>query len=261
MQHLEKFCFLGLIIIFSVLIVHATKTEVNVDVVNNIPYIDYTISFDSNFSIFLPDFTKKIYAKSLPEDINYRIIKSYLYVDTNKPGIIVLKYQATPFLEDVKSYKKTLNFDLLGKSKIELIVDENIIQTTDGYTKDENTLVWNTDQNHFILYVVLPKNPFDYRVILIIIASIVVILMLLYPLFKKRFFKQNKIKNIYLNNTQKEILNILKHKEGINQQKLSDLLKIKKSNMSKILNKMERNELIERKKVGKINKLFLTKKK
>jgi uncharacterized membrane protein len=249
------------------------QDNISIDVIDSLPYIDYTISFDSNFSINLPDFSELIYAKALPNDINFVIKDSKLNVFSNKKGTIVLKYQGTKFLQGVKSYEKTLAFDLINNTKIKLTSDTNIINLKpDANLNEDNYYSWETNSKDFVLYIVLYKNPFSWNVIAIIIVCILIVVYLLFLKKIKAFFTATKEKiktkannkndkeNLFLDNKQKSILDLVKKSKAITQQEIADTLNIKKSHMSKILNKMERNNLIERKKVGKVNKIILAEK-
>jgi|GEM_PF-3323334 len=272
------FAILSVVFVLLFCNIYANQTDIKVDIVDNVPYIDYTISFDSNFSISLPDFSDLIYVKTLPSDIKYEIKDSKLNILDNKSGTIVLKYQGTEFLSGIKSYEKTLAFDLIGKTNITLISDANIVQLSPEPIIDNEYYNWNTNEKNFILYIVLYKNPFSWRVIIIIIVCFAIILGLTLPKYiiskrkknkgqkdihntKENEDKDDEKENLFLDDQQKSILDLVKKSKAITQQAIADTLNIKKSHMSKILNKMERNNLIERKRVGKVNKIILAEKK
>jgi uncharacterized membrane protein len=276
----QRVLIFGLIFSLFLISVNALPlTDIKVDLVDNTPYIDYTIIFDSNFTIDLPDFDDLIYAKILPNDIHYEIKNGKLIIIDNKKGTIVFKYQGTPFLSTVNSYEKTLAFDLIGSTNIQLTSDTNIeTLKPEPIIEDSEYYNWQTSEKSFVLYIVLHKNPFDWRVISIIIICLVIIGFLILPKYIIKYFpkKENKNKEImenkkeenieeretlFLDDNQKGILALLKREKATTQQSIADTLNIKKSHMSKILNKMERNNLIERKKVGKVNKIILAEKK
>jgi len=100
--------FLWLILIAVISFVGAQETKIKIEVIDFLPYLDYSIVFDSNFSITLPDFEELIYIKILPEDINFTMKDSTIFVDANKKGYLILKYRGTKFLEGTKTFEKHL---------------------------------------------------------------------------------------------------------------------------------------------------------
>lgn len=274
----QKIFVFGLIFSIFLISVNALpQTDIKVDLVDNVPYIDYTISFDSNFTINLPDFSELIYVKTLPNDIKYEIKDNKLIILDNKKGIIVFKYHGTNFLESIKSYEKTLAFDLINNTNIQLTSDVNVETLKPEPQIDNEYYNWSTNEKTFVLYIVLHKNPFSWNIIIIVLICLIIIGFLVLPKYLPNYFHKNKNKKIvenkkedletqdkttlFLDDNQKNILLLLKKDKTITQQSIADTLNIKKSHMSKILNKMERNNLIERKKVGKVNKIILTEKK
>ncbi|PIU22594.1 MAG: hypothetical protein COT14_00355 [Candidatus Diapherotrites archaeon CG08_land_8_20_14_0_20_30_16] len=252
--------FCCLILIFFLSNLSCQGTEINIDVVDNAPYIDFTLKFDSNFTTTLPDFESIIYIKVLPKDINYVLNSSKVVVNANEKGILILKYKGTEFLEGAKTLEKTFNFDLLPPTTITLNADKKIFELNPEYTVDENSYVWQTNEKNFLVHIALEKEGVDFKYWIIILICIIIVLVLILPKIIKNYKREEK-QNLYLDSTQKNILDFVKKKKSITQQEIANSLQIKKSNMSKILNKMERNSLIERKKVGKVNKVVLAEKK
>jgi predicted XRE-type DNA-binding protein len=246
----------GLFFIFLVLTLPLifSNNEISIDIHNYTPYIDYTIYYDSNFEMYLPNFEELIYIKGLP-DLNYQIIDSKLYVYSNK-GTLILKYKGSKFLETKNTLEKTLDFDILNKTQISVRSDIKILKLNSGYFLNKDKYIYNTTED-FILYIVYENKDKYFNLIFGFIITILLIIIFLsaYFYYKKN---QNKSKNNlnFLDNTQKSILNLIKNK-NLTQQEIANVLNIKKSHLSKILNKLERQDLIERKKVGKVNKIVL----
>lgn len=236
--------------------------QINVDIIDNVPYIDYTLNFDTNFSIELPDYSELIYSKTLPIDVNYTIKDNILRVNNfdNKKGIIILKYKGTEFLNSIKTNDKALNFELINETQINFTSDSNIYNINKNYILENNTYSWISENKEFILYVQLEKSETNLKLIFIILASIIIIAIIIYPIALKKIKEKKHDTNLFLNDNQKQILHLVK-KNALTQQEIANTLNLKKSHMSKILNKMERNNLIERKRVGKVNKIILAEKK
>jgi len=252
MRKVQLFLIFLLLIGFS----FATTSKINVDVIDDIPYIDYTLYANNSFKISLPDYSSLIYIKTLPEDMNYKIKEGILSSDYNQNSIIILKYKGSPFLENGNYKEKTLYFDLLNETQIVLNSEEEIIKTSPNYIFDENTYIWDINEKNFLLYIVKKKEQTG-NIVLFIIGLIVLIGIISTMYFKKGNIKEKENNKIILDNTQKSIIELIKKRKNINQQTISDELNIKKSHLSKILNKMERNDLIERKKVGKVNRIVI----
>lgn len=233
-----------------------SDNEIFIDIHNYTPYIDYTIYYDSNFEMYLPDFKELVYIKGLP-DLNYKLIDSKLYIYSNK-GTLILKYKGSRFLETENTLEKTLDFDILNPTKIQIKSDNKIFKINSEYYLDKEKYIYNTNED-FILYIIYENKEKYFNLIFGFVILIVLILIILstYFYYKKYQIKKNNKLN-FLDNTQKNILKIIKNK-NLTQQEIANSLSIKKSHLSKILNKLERQDLIERKKVGKVNKIILKK--
>jgi uncharacterized membrane protein len=235
------------------------KSEINIDILDNRSYIDYTLPFNSGFSLELPDFDSLIYSKILPSDINYSINGSLLTVNSTIPGTIILKYKGTPFLDNKSFYDKTLDFHILQKTEINITSDENISKIN---TLEINDNSYSTETNEDItLHILINKDPFRLGNIVLIIVCFVIIIFIALPIILSKLKSKTKKEKLYLDNNQEKIYTLIQKHKGITQQQIANTLNIKKSHMSKILNKMERNNIIERKKVGKVNKIVLAEKK
>jgi len=234
------------------------KTKINIDILENRPYIDYTLPFNSGFVIDLPDFANLIYLKILPNDTNYVFNAGKLIVNSNTSGVLVLKYEGHDFLDNHSFYDKTLDFNIFEETKINIQCDKNITKIN---TLEINSTNFSLDVNEpTTLHILIKKDPFRWQNITIILFCVVLIIAILLPVLIKRLSKKKKDK-LYLDSNQQKVYDLVKTKKGITQQTIADTLNIRKSHMSKILNKMERNSLIERKKVGKVNKIILAERK
>lgn len=254
MNNNVKYLFLIFFILNSPIIF--ADNEIFIDIHNYTPYIDYTIYYDSNFEMYLPDFKELIYIKGLP-DLNYKIIASKLYIYSNK-GTLILKYKGTKFLEASNTLEKTLDFDILNNTKIQIKSDKEILKINSGYSLDNKKYIYSTNKD-FILYIVYENKEKYFNIFLgfVILLVFIIIVLSAYFYYKKYQIKKNNTLD-FLDNTQKNILKLIKNKT-LTQQEIANSLNIKKSHLSKILNKLERQNLIERKKVGKINKIILKK--
>jgi len=235
------------------------KSEINIDILENKAYIDYTLPFSSSFEMNLPDFDKLIYIKFLPSDINYLLNDNKLRVNTSMPGVLVLKYQSTSFLDNKGFYDKTLDFDISQTTTININSDKNISMIN---TLELNNNAYSLEVNEdTTLHILIDKDPFSWQNIAIIIFCFVLIIIIALSLIRNKLKNKEKKEELYLDDNQQKVYDLVKTKKGITQQVIADTLNIRKSHMSKILNKMERNSLIERKKVGKVNKIILAEKK
>lgn len=225
---------LFIFLLFNLPLIFANN-EIFVDVHNFTPYIDYTIYYNSNFEMYLPNFQELIYIKGLP-DLNYKINDSKLYVYSNK-GTLILKYKGTKFLENKNTLEKTLDFEILDETKISIKSDIKVLKINSDYSIDNDKYIYNTKEN-FILYLVYENKTKYLNFLFGLIISIVLLIIILgiYFYYKKQNIAKNK---------------------NLTQQEIANLLNLKKSHLSKILNKLERQDLIERKRVGKVNKIIL----
>ncbi len=246
MNYIQKALFLGVFLLILPII--SANNEIYVDIHQDIPYIDYTIYYDSNFEMYLPDFQELIYIKGLPE-LNYDIIDSKLYVYSAK-GTLVLKYKGNEFLENKNTLEKTLDFDILNNTVIIVKSDKEFLKINSDYNKDNDKHVYETNED-FVLYLVYENVSKYFNLVLGFVISIILIIIIfsIYFYYKKANQKNN---TRFLDINQNNILNLVKN-NSLTQQEVANKLNIKKSHMSKILNKMERQDLIERKKIGKIN--------
>jgi len=250
-----------LIIITALILFLSTiqcEATINIDIIENTPYIDYTIPFNSGFEMNLPDYDNLVYLKFLPNDINYEIEKSKLIVYDNKHGTLILKYKSTSFNDNKSFYDKTFDFDIFQETEINIQCDKNITKIN---TLEINNTNYSFETNSPVtVHIQIEKEPFSWQNTAIIIICIILIIVIALPIILKQY-KRNRKDKLYLDTNQEKIYNIIKKQKGITQQEIANTLDIKKSHMSKILNKMERNDLIERKKVGKVNKIILEEKK
>ncbi len=257
------FRYFGLFLIFSLFlgsIWGLQTTEIHLDVLDSTPYFDYLVQFDKGFSLNLPDFESPIYVKIIPTDINFQLSEGKIEVLGNQPGTLILKYKGLDFLEGKTSYEKTLDFRLLGSSKITLTSDTNILKTNPEPDSTNNAYYWKTDKESLLLYVVLKKTQSITVAVIVIVVSIAIIVFLLFTYFRRKKTQTPK-QNLFLDNTQNNILARVRRNKVVNQQDLGKEFGLQKSNLTKVLHKMERNNLIERKKVGKINKIILAEEK
>ena len=114
---------------------------------------------------------------------------------------------------------------------------------------------WKTDKNSFLLYIILENKQSYVTAIIIAVISIAIIAFLTSVYLRKK--KELPKTNLILDNTQNNILARVQRNKVVNQQDLGKEFGLQKSHLTKVLHKMERNNLIERKKVGKINKIIL----
>ncbi len=257
------FRYFGLFLVFSLFfgsIWGLQTTEIHLDVLDSTPYFDYLVQFDKGFTLSLPDFESPIYVKIIPTDINFLLSKGKIEVLEDLPGTLILKYKGQDFLEGKTSFEKTLDFGFLGTSKITLTSDTNILKTNPEPDSTNGAYYWKTDKDKFLLYIVLEKKQSLVMAVVIIVLSLAIISFLAYVLYKKKWSTPSK-QNLLLDETQNKVLDIVKKKQIVNQQDLGKELGLQKSHLTKVLHKMERNNLIERKKVGKINKIVLAEEK
>ncbi len=245
------FCFAFLLILSPIF----AKAEINIDILENTPYIDYTLPFTSSFSIDLPDFGNLIYLKVLPSDINYIFNNGKLTINSATPGTLVLKYEGTDFLDNHSFYDKTLDFNIFQETTINIQCDKNISKINTLEINNTNYSIKTSEPT--TLHILIEKDPFRWQNILIISLCLAFVIIIMVPILLKKFPKEKK-KKLYLDATQQKVYDTVKKQKEMTQQSIANQLNLNKSHLSKILNKMERNDLIERKKVGKVNKIILT---
>lgn len=254
------FSILGLFLLLLGSVWGLQTTEIHLDVLDSTPYFDYLVQFDKGFSLELPDFESSIYVKVIPTDINFKLENTKIEVLGDKKGTLILKYKGTDLLEGKTSFEKTLDFELLGSSDIALTSDTKILKTTPEPDSTNGTYYWKTDKDKFLLYLVLEKKQSFAMAIVIIVISLAIISFLAHILYKRKTQTPSK-QNLLLDETQNKVLDIVKKRQVVNQQDLGKELGLQKSHLTKVLHKMERKDLIERKKVGKINKIVLAEEK
>lgn len=255
------FRYFGLFLIFCLFLGFAwgiQSTQIHLDILDKTPYFDYLVAFDKGFSLSLPDFESSIYSKVIPTDINFLLSEAKIEVFGDKQGILILKYKGQDFLEGKTSFEKTLDFGLLGSSEIALTSDINVLKTNPEPDSTNGAYYWKTDKESFLLYIILEKEQSYTVAVIIVIVSIAIIASLVFTYLKRK--KQPQKTNLFLDATQNKIFELVQKRKVVNQQDLGKELDLQKSHLTKILHKMERNNLIERKKVGKINKIVLAEK-
>jgi uncharacterized membrane protein len=136
-----------------------------------------------------------------------------------------------------------------------LIESENYEGRIVYHWKEENV------SNSIIHIIKFKKEKGKIIKIILKLLSITLVVgsfFLITSYLKKKNWQKRIQKTIrILNEKDKEIINEIIKKEGINQSELKNKLELSKSNISKIISKLELRELIIKKNEGKINKLYI----
>ncbi len=179
----------------------------------------------------------------------------YLLVFTPKRDI--------PEFEHVLKLPKNAKLYSPGRSFQMMVPEANISRE-----KDFLILVWKTELNSNEPEVFLVRFKPDHNQIrtisLEILASLllVVIFIVIFGFFcykiRVRYKNVRTINSLkILNERERRVVEEVIKKEGIKQSELLDKLGYTKASLSKILSKLESRGLIKKKKIGKVNKLYL----
>ena len=131
------------------------------------------------------------------------------------------------------------------------------------YTIHENQYYWRLKEisspQTFIINYTYKENIIFNLIIKIILALILVFSgIVITRITKQKRLVQKTLRSIkILNEKEKMIVEQVLKKPGINQSELKNKVGLTKSNISKIIAKLEFRALIERKSEGKINRLYL----
>lgn len=135
-----------------------------------------------------------------------------------------------------------------------------------GKINEQTTLKWKTNLtagNPEVFLVRFKQNTTDWTRIAIIGCAIAIIALVLRALNVRlnKYAEKRKTASLLnslnlLNENEKAVISKVIENPGIKQNELREILNCRKSSMSKIIGKLEMRRIIERKKYGKINRLY-----
>jgi uncharacterized membrane protein len=260
----KKIVFLFFILVLTGMVFgEVSKSSVTVEVIDYKTFVDVVLEVDGDLNIFLPDFEELIFLKTTLDDTNYILENKILNIISETSYLVVLKYSTDEFSVNNLYVEKTLDFSKYQNLKLKLRIEslDNLLEVLpeDNYESGE-FYVWDKFDN--LLYIRMKNQEQEFQAYAALIASFIVLIILGYMYFKRKNApeKDSTVNSDFLTEKEAHIIGQLLKKDGIIQQKIADELGLTKSNLTKILNKLERKELIVRKRVGKVNKVFLSEK-
>ncbi|MFH1752075.1 MAG: MarR family transcriptional regulator [archaeon] len=176
----------------------------------------------------------------------------------------VLAFTPLQNIESFEHYLKLPENALLytENDTVSLVVPSATI----GVTNNKTTIEWQetlTAERPVVFIVRFrlkeeESNDFASGALIILVSLGVGMLLGVLILKRLKHLKKKEALKIsgFLNEKEKIVLQAIIKKDGLNQYELMHSLGYTKSSLSKIISKLEQKGLIERKKFGKINKLF-----
>ena len=277
------------------LIVYAQDTIISIDIEGTNSYINYAINLDSNteqFILNIPRDSAIIYVKDNFGDINYENKNNILRMNLEKidtKRLILIKLKTKNLIAQKEDYNEII-FENKEESELIINLPENAIinsiETNKGglIKNSEGTLFveWNNLKKEDI--IILRYKIQDYNYLYGIYGAILLVIILLIILLvirnKKKMNEkemnekennQSELKtttvqtnmalNIdainLLNEKEKSVVEYVIKNEGCLQSNLQKEVGYNKSNLTKIIKKLEFRAILKRKKIGKINRLYL----
>ncbi len=258
-----------LVLIFSLIIlstVFATNAKVTITTADADLYLDYSITTtEYDLNIPLIDLQELIYLGS-NKDINYALNKDYITITSKfSDKTIMIKYRSLPLTKNHIYLEKTIAFNKNPFDKLDIILyhDENKLDLLiPEVVISDYKAKWSFKKNDdVIIYFRLIDKSLDGKTIFAIIFAFIIIIFLIATIMlkkiKNRRIDKKTLETKYLTDFENNIIELLKKQDGLMQQTISEQLDIEKSHLSKLISKLERKNLIERKQIGKIKKVFL----
>jgi uncharacterized membrane protein len=177
----------------------------------------------------------------------------------------MIKYRSLPLTKNHIYLEKTIAFNKNPFDKLDIILyhDENKLDLLiPEVVISDYKAKWSFKKNDdVIIYFRLIDKSLDGKTIFAIIFAFIIIIFLIATIMlkkiKNRRIDKKTLETKYLTDFENNIIELLKKQDGLMQQTISEQLDIEKSHLSKLISKLERKNLIERKQIGKIKKVFL----
>ncbi|MFH1209910.1 MAG: hypothetical protein V1663_03925 [archaeon] len=248
------------------------NTEIYVDKEGNINFQEYYIT-NRDFNFTLPEDYYGFYI-NLDQD-KYNLLDNLLIInnlDGSKENNINVEYSTSKFsskignkwilnLEKKDLVKKRENIITIYLPKGARLVNE--IHNSNIYTLNNRIIInlRNINQDVSIEYEFF-KQEKDYSfIVLIFVVIIIIIVLLLFLRIKKKGFKKEIVQEQPIINTltenESKIINLLIENRRLTQKKLRFMTGFPKSTLSRTLMYLKKKNMIEMKRVGISNVVYL----
>lgn len=246
----------------------ATDCQITITTVDKALYFDYTITTKED-SVRIPFFEpeKMIYFNSNADiitDVNNGI--AYITFDSNEElKVISVKYRSTDLIKNDLYLEKTILLEnFFDNTKIIYLFEEgkSVNKLMPEPTLKESKAEWLFEKDQpIMIYLKFDDKVPDLKTIVALFVLLVIVIGLVLSIFLKKRkndkFDENIPKKMLLTENEQSIIDLLKKQDGLMQQTIAEQLELEKAHVSKLITKLERKELIERKQVGKVKKIFL----
>jgi len=267
-----RYLFLILSCLLFVGIVYATNdAQITITKVDQQIFFDYTITTTENtLTIPVLDLQKVIYINA-NVDFNYTATDSNIQINLTESAkqnkFIAIKYRSSNLSANEVSLEKTVALDNIFDNTLVYFLDsdDTLLSAQPEYQKIDNRLSWTFAKGKPILiYFKFKSDVLDAKAIVSVIAGLIILGFIIYSVIRQKKARKKideKIEDykIRLTENEQKIIELLKKQDGLMQQTIIEQLGLQKSHTSKLITKLERKNILERKQVGKINKIFLKK--
>lgn len=232
---------------------------------------------DTSFVLSVPPNSRVIFVKDGLGDVNSQISGSELslelspFSDGEQRTIIgeVISESAIAekgnFNEFLYVFKPSIEGELPLELTLylpegaQLVENDSIRPKFSVFNESDNSLWWGEDvveEEIFLARFVPDTRPRVWVWVLGVVVGISFVVVAVFQA-KKIVLRRKRLKGVkILNEKERIVLELVIQQEGITQFELKRKTNLTKSNLSKVLAKLETRALIERKKYGKVNYLY-----
>lgn len=276
-----KYLFI-LIALFVLIVVPISFSEINsvsitADIQDKTTYLDYILKITENSEAF-PTEGEIIYARDTYGEFNYDNQNINLIVPIGEEDsseterIILIKIKTNDLISNKDEYYEFLYINPIEtQTKLTVNLPTSNLITSIPEVKLEKfgesyLVTWNEYSDTYLLrYENKSNNLLWYLIIIIILVILIASISVIFYFYKNKIKTKKEVEKMLnsinvLNEKEKNVVEIIIKNPGISQYKIMEDYNISKSNLSKIIKKLSLSDIIEKRNIGKINKLFPGKK-
>ena len=246
-----------------------TSLTITADIEGTTAFIDYVLKV-TNKTEELPLRGEIIYARDIYGDIKFdnKEIELLVPLEENEERIVLIKIKTKEIISKKEDFTEYVyihslnNFNAITKHNVILPENSELIETLPASKEqlldNRMIIIWDeTDNVYIIRYREKEQLFLPY-----VLAGITIAVFIFFGRWYVNKNKQEREKKGMLNSLkllnekEKEIVKLIIESPGITQYKIMEHHKITKSNLSKIIKKLSFNGIIEKRDIGRINKLY-----
>ena len=246
-----------------------TSLTITADIEGSTAFIDYVLKV-TNKTEELPLRGEIIYARDIYGDIKFdnKEIELLVPLEENEERIVLIKIKTKEIISKKEDFTEYVyihslnNFNAITKHNVILPENSELIETLPASKEqlldNRMIIIWDeTDNVYIIRYREKEQLFLPY-----VLAGITIAVFIFFGRWYVNKNKQEREKKGMLNSLkllnekEREIVKLIIESPGITQYKIMEHHKITKSNLSKIIKKLSFNGIIEKRDIGRINKLY-----